>query len=179
MDFDVICCGESALKYSNTGNITIGVNDCNKIYPVDYLVCVDLPSAFSKERFKTILNSKPKKFFSQLREWDNLVNNYEKIEFVNGSGLFNDYDKKICYSNNSPFVACVMAYKLGARRINLYGADFNSHPNFIDVINLKKTLKDFNGLNKVLLSKGCNLYVTQESKLSAFINVMAKSQSLF
>lgn len=170
MEIDVIGCGESALKYTNTGNLTVGVNDCNKIYPVDYLVCVDLPKSFQKERLRTILNSRPKKFFSQLQEWHSLILNFQKIKFSIGSGVLSDFDNKetVCYSNNSTFVAVVIAYKLGAKEINLYGADFNTHPNFIDN-NLKKTMKDFKSLNNLLFLKGCKLRVTKESSLSTII----------
>ncbi|MES2397948.1 MAG: hypothetical protein V4549_18190 [Bacteroidota bacterium] len=170
MNIDVIACGESALKYAYTGNITVGVNDCYKIHPVDYLVCVDLPRAFEKERLRQILNSRPIKFYTQLSDWKALMKTYEHIDFANGSGVLKRFgkDNTICYSNNSAFVACVIAYKLGAKQINLYGADFNTHPNFIDN-NLKKTLKDFKALDNLLSLNGCKLMVTKESRLSEII----------
>ncbi len=170
MKIDVICCGESSKDYVNTGNVTVGVNDCYRIYPVDYLVCVDLPKAFSKERLRQILNSRPIKFYSFLNEWKPLMKTYEKITLANGSGNLKQLNTdKVCYSNNSAFVAVVMAYKLGAKEINLYGADFNTHPNFKDANNLKKTLKEFKELNKLLSLNGCKLMVTKESRLSDFI----------
>jgi len=171
MIIDVIACGESALNYTNKGNVTVGVNDCYKIYPVDYLVCVDLPSAFSKKRLKIILKSKPKKFFCPFDDWRNMITMYEHIKLVNASGCVKELNKKekICYSNNSPFVAVVMAYHLGATKIKLYGADFNTHRAFKNENNFKKTLKDFRNLNSEMLRNGCKLYVTKESKLSAII----------
>jgi len=171
MKIDVIACGESALNYVNTGNTTVGVNDCYRIYPVDYLVCVDLPSAFNRERLTTIVKSKPKMFYSQLYNWNAYFENFELLVFSFSSGNLTYFNNKptIAYSNNSAFVACSLAYKLGAKEIFLYGADFNTHPNFTEENNLKKTLKDFNALNEKLLQLGCKLRVTKESKLSSII----------
>lgn len=174
MEIDVIACGESALNYKNTGNLTVGVNDCYKIYPVKHLVVIDAISRFSRQRLITIGNSTPSKFYSQLNEWDNVLRSvFIPITFANGSGNFNQfYTGKYTYSNNSAFVAVVLAHKLGANQINLYGADFNTHPNFTDANNLKKTLNEFNYLNKILAENNCKLRVTKESKLSNFIQTI-------
>lgn len=173
MKMDVLGLGESVLSYVNTGNQTVGVNDINKYYPVDYLVVVDLPRRFTGNRLATIKKSIPKKFFTYLEEWRGIVFNYEKINLAPGRGFLNHLHDKdlVCHSNNSTFVACVMAYKLGAKEIYLYGADFNTHPNFTDDP-LKRTLKDFKALYDKLLKVGVKMYVTKESRLSEFIPVM-------
>jgi len=172
MTIDVICCGESSSRYKDSGKITIGVNDVYKIFPVQHLVVIDLPSAFKKERLRQILNSRPVKFYSQLEEWKPLMKTFEYIEFANGSGNLSNFgrDKKIYYSNNSAFVAVVIAYKIGGTDIRVYGADFNTHPNFTEENNLKKTLKDFKLLSLLLAENNCKLSVTKESKLSTVIN---------
>lgn len=170
MKIDVLGLGESLNRFTNTGNITVGVNDIFKHHPVDYLCIVDLPNKFTKERLHTILLSTPQKFFTQLPEWRQLVTNYQQVKFAHGRGNLTDLNKKelICYSNNSTFVACVIAFKLGAKEIYLYGADFNTHPNF-SVNSLNRVEKDFSDLYKALLTFGCTLYVTKESALSSII----------
>lgn len=170
MKIDVLGLGESINRFNHSRNITIGVNDIFKHHSVDYLCIVDVPNKFTKERLHTILLSTPKKFFTQLDEWQPLVNNYQKIKFANGRGNLKDLNNRelFCYSNNSTFVACVIAFKLGAKEIYLYGADFNNHPNFSEN-SLNRVEKDFNDLYNALLTFGCTLYVTKESCLSAFI----------
>jgi len=173
MEIDIIACGESALNFKHTGNMTVGVNDCYKIFPVKHLVVIDLPSAFLKARLKIIKDSVPLQFYSHLTVWDSLVKNFNQITFAHGCGNFNEfYSKAYTFSNNSAFVACVLAHKLGANQINLYGADFNTHPNFLRETSFKKTLKDFDNLNKILAENNCKLRVTKESKLSNFIDTI-------
>lgn len=173
MTIDIIGTGESSANYVKQG-ISIGVNDVWKIHKTNYLVCLDLPGSFSKERLRIILNSRPQKFFTQLDCWKPLMKSFEKIEFANGSGNLTNFNnlKTVSYSNNSPFVACVLAHRMGARQINLYGVDFNFHPNFKDENMIKKTLKDFKALSELLLSKGCKMAVTKDSKLAEIINVI-------
>lgn len=171
MKYDVIACGESVLRYANTGNKTVGVNDCYRFYPVDYLVCVDKPSVFSVARLKIIKESTPKKFFTSLNDWENMIPAYEKINLASGSGRVVELNNpnRVCHSICSPFVACVMAYKLGAKEINLYGADFNTHHALSEDTKKKRVLKDFKALNEALLENGCILKVTKESLLSTII----------
>lgn len=166
--------GNSIDRYKHTSNITIGVNDVNKFFTkfcTDYLCVVDLPNAFSIERQNTIINSQCKKFFTPFDLWRPLVMNFQKIKFAAGRGNLAELNNKqvICYSNNSTFVASVLAYKLGAKEIYLYGADFNNHPKFIGS-SYDRAMKDFVALNQSLLLNGCKLYVTKESALSKYIN---------
>lgn len=172
MKFDVLGLGESLSSYVNKGNQTIGVNDIWKRYPTDYLCVVDLIEKFTPDRFETIKNSKPKKFFCHLVEWHQHVSNFQQINLSPGRGLLTNLDSNlICYSNNSTYTACVLAFKLGAKELYLYGCDFNTHKNFKDK-NLEKTLKDFKLLYKTFYNRGIRMYVTKESKLSQFIPVI-------
>jgi len=166
--FDVLGLGESLKEYKPSGNKTIGVNDIWKHYSVDYLICIDRPSGFSKERFKTILNSKPIKFFSHLEDWKIYNPNFELMILTSPRGSLDNIEGTgICYSNNSMFVAVVMAYKLGAKEINIFGADFNTHPNFQDN-KIHTTLKDFKKLFLYLKSKGIKINISKGSKLNQF-----------
>lgn len=169
MTIDILGLGESLSEYKGKINVSIGVNDIYKHSPADYLVCVDPPKSFSKERLRTILNSQPKKFFTQLDCWQPLVRNMELIKFAHGNGRIVDLDTdRICYSNNSAYVACVLAYKMGAKVINLYGVDFNSHPNFKNE-SLEKTLNNYLSLYDNLLVRGVKMHCTKQSRLNEFI----------
>lgn len=164
MIFSVLGLGESVNEFINDGSITIGVNDIGKFHKVDYIVCVDRINAFTVERLKTIMKSKPNRFFSHLDEWKRIMPTFELIEFSKGRGNLNDVDNTIAYSNNSVFVAIVMAYRLGASEINIYGADFNTHPNFNGNM-LSAALDDFKKLFDFLKDKGIKITVTKSSKL--------------
>jgi hypothetical protein len=172
MKIDVLCLGDSIHRYEVCENTTIGVNDINKFFPdtpVDYLVCVDLPACFTKERLHTIENSWCKKFFTPFDEWKN-HDSYQKIRLAPGRSNMKMFDNKdlVSYSNNSAFVACVMAFKLGAKEIRLFGADFTSHPNFTGQ-SFKRAMDDFKSLHALLSERDVKLSVTKESMLSLFI----------
>jgi len=125
MIISVLGLGESVNEFINNGSTTIGVNDIWKHHKADYVVCVDRINAFTVNRLSTILKSKPKKFLTHLEEWKRIMPTFELIELSKGRGNLNDIDNTFAYSNNSVFVAVVLAYKLGATEINIYGADFN------------------------------------------------------
>lgn len=172
MKIDVLCLGDSIHRYEFCGNTTIGVNDINKLFPdtpVDFLVCVDLPSAFTKERLHTIEKSFCVAFFSPFNEWKSHTS-FQKITLAPGRSNMKMFDNKdlVSYSNNSAFVACVMAFKLGAKEICLYGADFTSHPNFTGQ-SFKRAIDDFKSLHALLSERDVKLSVTKESMLSLFI----------
>lgn len=158
--------GETLEEYvPSEDSITFGVNDIFKCHPVDYLVCVDRIHRFTPERFKTIANSTHKKFYTHLDEWQGHVQRVQLISLSAGRGSLEGMEsEKICYSNNSTYVATVIAYKHGAKEISIFGADFNTHPSFMDN-KLDITLSDFKKLFDYLRSKGVKITVTKRSKL--------------
>jgi hypothetical protein len=169
MKVDVLGLGDSLKEYKYEGNLSIGVNDIYKYHSVDALVLVDKPGRFEKERLKTIKESKPAIFYSHLKEWSNLVDNFKLIDLIGPRGSLKGIESdKYCYSNNSTFVAVVLAYKLGATEINVFGADFKTHPNFKDRL-LEVALDDFKQLFLYLKSKGIVLNVSEGSKLKELI----------
>jgi hypothetical protein len=146
-----------------TTDLTIGVNDVNKFFPdtpADYLVVIDPPQRFTPERLHTIRRSSPRKFFTHYyNEWRPLVQNLQGLNMSAGYD-FQQLDKPgiTLHSNNSPFVAAVLAYKMGARRIIMHGADFNTHPNFRES-DVATALGHFNTLFKELRNRGVALNV--------------------
>jgi hypothetical protein len=158
MTIHVLGLGESLRDYTPDGSTTIGVNDIHSRVKTDYVVCVDLPRAFSTDRLEVINNTECKGFYSQLNNWSQR-HNFVKIELANGRGLCKDLDgEKFCYSICSPYVAAVLAYKMGAKKIVLHGVDFVTHKSFVDH-KRDKAIKDFELLNSELLKRGVRLFV--------------------
>ena len=166
MKIDVLGLGESLREYKPSKNKTIGVNDIFKHHKVDYLVCVDKPNRFTKDRLKTIIDSDVEKFYTHLNEWSKLKTRTQiiKLNGIRGS-LKGIEEDAVCYSNNSTFVAVVIAYKIGATQINIFGADFNTHPNFKNEL-LETALNDFEKLFDYLKSKGVEINVSKGSRLN-------------
>lgn len=172
MTIHVLGLGDSLEYYNPDNNITIGVNDIHKYIKTDYVVCVDHMTAFSKDRLETILKTRCKGFYSQIVDWGLVIPNFKLIEFNTGRGLLQELDNdKFCYSNNSPFVACILAYKLGAKNIVLHGVDLIDHPH-IKGNSKEKALLDYKNLNKAFNSRGVNLFVgSKDTNLISFLSV--------
>lgn len=165
MKIDVLGLGDSFKEFTPSKNITIGVNDIYKTYKVDYLILVDKPERFTKDRLKTIIESTPLKFYSHINDWERLVPNFCKINLAKGRGNIEHIETQdLCYSNNSTYVAVVLAYKIGAKEINLFGIDFNNHKFIKDSI-LETTKKDFKQLINYLKSKGVKVNISKGSSL--------------
>lgn len=170
MKINVLGLGESLLNYTPTNTVTIGVNDIYKHFKTDHIVCVDKPNRFDINRQQIIRESTAKTFFSQLDEWKSLVNNYKKIEFAIGRGKFDELDSdKICFGCSSPLVATVIAYKMGAKEIELFGVDFNTHPNFVDNV-LNRAIREFVTLKKELDKRGVIIKTQPQSRLFSYFN---------
>lgn len=172
MIVDVLGLGESLVEYRPSGNITVGVNDIFRFHPVDYLVLVDPPERFMSEpnRYRAILEAAPKQFLCN-RHWP--VPNFKLITLASPRGSLQGLDSdKYCYSSNSPYVACIHAYKLGAKVIRLYGADFKTHTGLSNPSALKDVLKHFKALGDVLSARGVRLMVTKASVLSEILPVI-------
>jgi hypothetical protein len=68
-------------------------------------------------------------------------------------------------------VACILAYKLGAKEIVLHGVDLIDHPH-IKGHSKEKALLDYKNLNKAFNSRGVKLFVgSKDSSLSNFLDV--------
>ena len=178
----IIGTGESSTLYKKVDGVeSIGVNDCWKITETDYLLSVDSIRAFTRERLYTIAYSKPKKFFSYIPEWEMLfTNNFELIKLnPKRSDVSTLGTELLPYSICSPYVAVCLAFNMGATEIIMYGVDFNSHKTLSIREKLDRIEKDFKELNKVLLQKGCRLYVaSKDSYLSRILPVYEGSSCL-
>lgn len=172
--------GESLKGYKPDGCPTFGINDIYKYHKTNYLVCIHTPEQFNDpNRAEIIQNSTPDLFFCQFDNWK--IKPFQKLNIVpcNNFDLLDSKTTTI-HSNNTPFVAAVLAYKLGFKNIVLYGCDFITHEQIrIDspiivtssqTYRGSKSLTDFKTLYDVLKSKGVNLYVS--SKYSGLSHVL-------
>jgi len=172
MIIEIIALGESKNQYQRNENQTIGVNDVFSFMPVDTLIIIDPPNRFSEERKKIILSSTPKEFLVSFKEWQSLRSDAAMLKLCSGRGSLKELDTPnvYCYSNNSAFVACVVAYKKGAKKIIMHGADFKNHPALCKINNFARVLSDFKNLRTELQKRGVELFVS--SGYSALSNVL-------
>jgi len=161
MKIAVIGLGQSVDLYRPYDvDMSVGVNDAWRVVKTDFLVCVDLPSAFEPHRRKIIDESKPLKFYSQLDEW----NHRPDFELIK---LQPQYPDHVCQlnipavpmSHCSPFVAAAVAFKyLGATEIHIYGVDLINHP-LLAFHTLQRIKRHFKNLKTALTQNGCVLKV--------------------
>lgn len=158
----VLGLGESIQNFLAKENkdTTIGVNDVAKYYSPNYLVCLDMPQSFAMERWQTIAKTNTTCVFSHRVLPVNsplcLVGFRERKDYyLNDCGRLN---KSII----SPFVACVIAYYMGAKRIEVYGMDLNTHHAKHHV---NRITEDFKGLNKSMIKAGVELVQTNPKSL--------------
>ena len=140
---------------------TIGVNNIQQFIKTDYIICVDLPKRFPPEKLKIICESDCRKFYSPYIAWLDLQPHFKLMPLNKGgrSNLSGLDDRRICYSNNSAFVAVVKAYKKGAKRIIIYGADFLTHQNLSKELMRHRAVNDFINLHRELNKRGVDLFV--------------------
>ena len=173
MVIKVLGLGDSLSDYVPDGCSTVGVNDIFKHHPVEYLVCLDKPRVFSRERLEIIKQSNPVKFYSQIEEWK-FMPNFHQIILSSVRHSVEQIDTgKYLQSNNSAFTATHVAYKSGASEIILYGVDFVNHPAFNDPkaeVKLRAALRSFYDLHLEFKKRGVKLYVSsKKSALAEFI----------
>lgn len=161
MKVNVIGLGATAKDFKPDGSITIGVND---VQGTDAIVCVDRIAAFSTERAHLIFSNVTATFFSHIEDWQS-VPMYKHIDLKAVHAHNNRWNEFIPSSNNSPFVACGVAYKyFNATEIYLWGVDFNDHPNINGAMR-EQAVIDFALLQKILNKKGCKIIPHEKSYL--------------
>lgn len=124
----IVACGESAKDWIPRGH-TIAVNDAWKWgKPTESLLICNRPQEFRGERMQTIINSKPKTFYSHKSNWAYAFPNWKKINLVTWYGVARKGQQYS--SGSSPFIAISLAWNLGAEDIILWGCDFMNHATF-------------------------------------------------
>lgn len=126
--FLVLGCGESAtLALTVKDVIVIGVNDIGRLLTPDYLLVVNTKAAFAEDRWVYAEKSRAKYVFSHLADLP-IANKEKLVNFKLGRYRNITLGKDVLdYSNNSPYMACLLAYYMGASKIGLLGVDFTDN----------------------------------------------------
>ena len=175
MRASVLGMGSSLLTYKeidHKSDIIVGVNDVGKYHKLDYLILVDPPTRFNKERLHTIINTDTSiiTIFSEWKRYFDFIYLVKPAQIRSDLSLL-DSDYYV-YSISSPFVAVVHAYKLGASEIVMYGVDFTTHKALSKPNKLKRIQRDFYNLRMELEKRNVRLYIgSPESALNSFIPV--------
>lgn len=166
----ILGCGESGIEWDGQGDC-IGVNDAWKFgKPTKWLLCVQTIMQMQKwpERIKTIINSKPEKFYTHKKEWERLIPQTEFLEIHRWKGRL---DERIRFSRTSPFIAMIMAYHWGYDHIKLFGVDFINHKHYSpgQSKDFGDEMKNYKHLFIQLKEKGVTIKCTKESYLTQFL----------
>lgn len=166
MKATILGTGPTLQHYKPSKNeVTFGVNDIFKYQPVHNLLIIDQIWTFSKwpDRLETIKNSTPLQFYSQIDDWALYFKNFHKIKLKPMRGVLDLVGPELCYSHDSTFVACVLAYHQGFKEITLYGVDFTNHPRLSrHSINI---LRNYESLAKEIHRFGVNLQIGHPDSL--------------
>ena len=167
--FTIVGLGSSAKDWIPRGH-SIGVNDAFRWgKPTDSLLVCNRPVQFSHERQRTIIESKPKNFYSWKSDWSVWFPNYIRINLVTWYGVI--HPRQIYSADSGPFIAISLAYTLGAKTIILYGVDFKNHKVFNESNPYtKKEVEKYLQLFAALKEKGCEVFLGASG--SAFDNLI-------
>jgi hypothetical protein len=161
----VICgCGASLKNFDNFDNhITIGVNDAGRQVWCKYLVVVNTPNTFKWDRWKYVEDNKSEWVFTHLPDLP--IDNDKKIVVNLGKYAGKDLENYgfIDYTTNSPYMAIIIAYQMGASKIAIVGVDFTQNHFFAEtgthIVNrqIDQTMTEYSELGKALTEKGIKI----------------------
>ena len=165
MEMAVLGLGVSIQTFRGQEDFSIGVNDIYKYHPADYVLCLDDKKQFTPERLKVIEQCTPKIFYSQQEDWATHPQ-FQRITLARPRGGLGELDtKRICYYIETPLSATILAYKLGASSIVLYGADYKDHPKIKGDRTLQALKKIYFDLYNLLKQRGVSLKVSSKHSI--------------
>lgn len=175
MKIQIIGLGESATnwhEHRHEFDLSIGVNDVQKFgHSPDYLLVIDSPKRFTKERMVTILKTKAQKYITRDDQWNGILPSYEKVRMQQ----FTKHLKKghVYSSKTSTFVALSLAFNLHATEVVLYGVDLTNHTVFNPGNKLQAyEIRQYTNFCRMLKDQGCQVFVSSEkSALSKILSV--------
>jgi len=129
--FIIAGCGASISSHDDfTKHYVIGVNDIERILTPDFLVVVNDHRTFMQGRWKWVSETNAPIIFSHVENPGPIHNkqNLVKLELGKRGELDLDNLSSVDYTMNSPYMAVIIAYQLGAKKIAITGVDFtNNH----------------------------------------------------
>lgn len=172
----VVCgCGHSLSQFAAPERVvTIGVNDVGRLFDPDYLVVLNPPGQFARDRFEHVQRSRAKAVFTHL---DLNIGHPHIVRFRLGqrAGVDLSHPDVLPYTRNSPYLALCLALHMGARRIGVIGVDFTEHhffaPTGRHVLNgeLSRIDEEYARLYERASLRGIEIFnLSAESRLTAF-----------
>lgn len=160
MKIHVLGLGNSLLKSISTiksDEMTIGVNNIFDYYPVDHVVVLDNPEIFNQMKLQTIINCRPESFHSQIEWYENHQKERFKLFPLGTRRMLSLFDSsnEIPSGYDSPFAACGLAYRMGAKEIIVHGVDLTNHPHLGNIIPI--VVKSYWDLKNFFADKGVRL----------------------
>jgi uncharacterized Rossmann fold enzyme len=125
--FIIAGCGSSLNYYSDFSKYyVIGVNDIERILTPDFLVVVNDSRTFMRGRWEYVRDSLSPVIFSHLDNPGPITrsSNLVKINLGERNNPNLDRMDRVDYTTNSPYMAAIIAYQLGAKKIGMIGVDF-------------------------------------------------------
>ncbi len=162
----VVCgCGESLnLLTRPEARLTIGVNDVGRRFDPTYLVVLNPPGQFARDRFSFVRGSRASYIFSQRDDLGLATQNLVKLKLGRLGGTDPWDQAGMPYAQNSPYVAVCLAAFMGARRIGLIGVDFTDHHFFANTGphplrgQLRQIDEQYGKLRNLLRERGVELF---------------------
>ena len=181
MTIHILACGESAKHYKGQSPC-IGVNDCAKWgFEPEYLLLLNLPFQFTKERFEFIKDSKPSKVYTNSpAQWEKVFTDRPVLGFESRSWSHSNRLQKISqnylyHSKTSPFSAISLAYQFGAEEIVLWGVDFVNHRVYSPGKDMfANEISSYKSFCMSLKEAGVNIYLGSEGSNLNFLPVWQK-----
>lgn len=133
MKFAVLGLGPSIKEYDKSSDydFTIGVNDIERHnIIVDYLLVINKLDSFKGDRGNIVLNSKPNIDFithNTIDDFDILKPTKISTQRFTTKMKIDDNFHRLPHASTSTFVATILAYKMGATHIKIYGMDLSNH----------------------------------------------------
>lgn len=177
---NVLCTGESLKRYIPTEDLTVGVHKIVLYHRVNHLLFTDRTAGFPSFVIDEIKKGNYDFFHTCIpNQWGGIAAKEVQLHQLaagRGKPLIDSSD--LAYGITSSYTAVVLAYKLGATIIDLYGADFNNHPTFNpkNIETIDRIKRDFKNLNRELINRKVTLRVTKESMLSEFLPLIPQER---
>lgn len=161
--FIIAGCGTSLNYYDDFSKYyVIGVNDIERILTPDFLVVVNDFRTFMRGRWEYVKDSLSPVIFTHLENPGPITraSNLCRIKIGERNNPNLEDLSKVDYTMNSPYMAAIIAYQLGARKIGMVGVDFTNDHFFSNTgtHKLSKHIKnidlEYSVLKQILEKKG-------------------------
>ena len=138
---------ENVFNKSFSDIVLICCSQVNRYVQTDYLVCIDRAVEQINNDYEFIKNTNADFVFTQLNDEDLFISKSKKVSFLLGEKQgVRASETHIDYSTNTAYVAFLLAYFMGAKKIGMIGNDFIDHNLTRNEIGLKELNQQYQKL---------------------------------